>query len=273
MSTYVHTKDVSILIDPGVELAPKRFGLPPHPLEYKQKIKHWSEIEKHASMSDVLIITHYHYDHYNPDKPGIFKDKIALIKNPEDHINSSQKRRARAFLPDLKKYAKEVNYADGKTFKYGDTIIEFSNPVPHGSDTKMGWVVEVAISNGDKTFVHTSDVEGPTRDDQLSFILSHNPEVVIIDGPATYLMGYAVSKSDLEKAKKRIKAILDLDSVKTVVVDHHFLREKEWHNRIIDLFSYAKKLNKKVMPAATFVGEKVNILEARRKELYGGEGK
>lgn len=35
MCTYVETRDVKILLDAGVSLRPKRFGLPPHPLEFK----------------------------------------------------------------------------------------------------------------------------------------------------------------------------------------------------------------------------------------------
>jgi hypothetical protein len=35
MCTYVETPDVKILLDAGVSLGPNRFGLPPHPEEFK----------------------------------------------------------------------------------------------------------------------------------------------------------------------------------------------------------------------------------------------
>ena len=33
MATFVETRDVSVLVDPSVRLAPVRYDLPPHPLE------------------------------------------------------------------------------------------------------------------------------------------------------------------------------------------------------------------------------------------------
>ncbi len=33
MVTFVETRDVSVLIDPSVRLGPRRYELPPHPLE------------------------------------------------------------------------------------------------------------------------------------------------------------------------------------------------------------------------------------------------
>lgn len=35
MCTLVETPDVEILLDAGVSLCPNRFGLPPHPMEFK----------------------------------------------------------------------------------------------------------------------------------------------------------------------------------------------------------------------------------------------
>ena len=77
MATFVETDDVKILIDPGVALGASRYNLSPHPLEYRKQIEQWSLIERKAKEADVLILTHYHYDHYNPDKPEIFKEKSA----------------------------------------------------------------------------------------------------------------------------------------------------------------------------------------------------
>jgi len=36
MCLYVETRDVRILFDAGVSLAPRRFGLPPHPRELER---------------------------------------------------------------------------------------------------------------------------------------------------------------------------------------------------------------------------------------------
>lgn len=115
MSTYVSTKDVKILIDPGVSLAPIRYGLQPHSLELQRLAKHWNEIVKYAKQSDILIITHYHYDHHNPQENlEIYKNKIVLIKHPIEKINYSQKGRASYFLQQIKDLPKRLEYSDGK---------------------------------------------------------------------------------------------------------------------------------------------------------------
>ncbi len=71
MATFVETDDIAVLIDPGVSLAPRRYGLPPHPIEEQRMNEHWEDIKEHAARSDVLIVTHYHYDHYDPEEPEV----------------------------------------------------------------------------------------------------------------------------------------------------------------------------------------------------------
>ena len=75
MATFVATEDIAVLIDPGVSLASSRYKLPPHPIEEQRLNETWTDIKEHASRSDVLIVTHYHYDHYDPEEPELYKDK------------------------------------------------------------------------------------------------------------------------------------------------------------------------------------------------------
>ena len=46
--THIETKDINILVDPGVSLAPKRQGYPPHPREYQALRECCERIEKIA---------------------------------------------------------------------------------------------------------------------------------------------------------------------------------------------------------------------------------
>src|SRR5574341_976728 len=118
MATFVGTRDCSICIDPSVSLGPKRYGLPPHPLEYEKQDEHWQSIRENAGKSDVMIITHYHYDHHNPDAPEIYKDKSVFIKHPEENINRSQKTRAAYFLKQIDGMPERLEYADGREFSF-----------------------------------------------------------------------------------------------------------------------------------------------------------
>ena len=81
-SIHVETEDIQIVIDPAVALAPSRFGLPPHPIEYESKQKNWSKILNAVKKSTVLVISHYHYDHFEPKEPDIYSEKIVLLKHP-----------------------------------------------------------------------------------------------------------------------------------------------------------------------------------------------
>lgn len=269
MSTFVETKDANILIDPGVSLAPRRFGYPPHPIEQRRMEEHWKEIVKRAKRSDVLILTHYHYDHYNPsDKLEIYKDKTVLIKHPMEKINLSQRKRASDFLKQVRDLPKRLEYSDGREFRFGRTKIKFSQPVFHGTNPKLGYVTEVFVDDGGYRFIHTSDVEGPSLEDQTNFVLQNKPNLVILDGPLSYMLGFRYSRASLNSSVENMIKIIHNCPLDSLMVDHHFLRDMRWKERIVRVFEEARKKGIKVQTAAEFAGKPIEMLEARRKELY-----
>ena len=189
MATFVKTKDVNITIDPSVALGPSRYNLPPHPLEYERKRQLWEKIKEFVSKSDVVVITHYHYDHHNPNEVEIFSGIKLLIKHPKEKINRSQRNRANFFLEQLKPINVEVDFCDSKSYEFGNTLLKISNPVFHGANDRLGYVVEVFV-DAKTTFLFSSDVEGPIHEHQLEFMLECDAETVFIDGPMTYMLGY-----------------------------------------------------------------------------------
>jgi hypothetical protein len=66
MCTYVETSDLKILLDAGVSLCPKRFGLPPHPIEFKAIVDSRRKIAEVAEESKIVTLSHYHFDHHTP---------------------------------------------------------------------------------------------------------------------------------------------------------------------------------------------------------------
>ncbi|HID43194.1 MAG TPA: hypothetical protein EYP30_05350, partial [Archaeoglobaceae archaeon] len=150
MCTYVETDDVRIIIDPSVALGPKRYSLPPHPMEYEREGELWNRIKEFLAKSDVAIITHYHYDHHNPDEPELFRGKKLLLKHPKEKINFSQRKRSAYFLKQLENIPESIDFADGKTYNFGDTLISISPPVFHGTSDKLGYVTEVCIDDGNE---------------------------------------------------------------------------------------------------------------------------
>ena len=272
MATFVETDDLKVLIDPGVALAPVRYGLEPHPLEWQRLDEAWEAIKQYAENADVLIVTHYHYDHHDPGSPELYKNKTVFIKHPTQNINRSQQERAALFLEAIKGMPKKLDVADGKNFQLGKTFINFSKAVCHGTNPRLGYVTEVSIKSNSEKFLYTSDVEGPSLEDQIGFILAEKPDVLFADGPMTYMLGYRYSYKSLEISNNNLVKAIKETSLNTLVLDHHFLRDLNYKARIKPVYEAAEKRGVKVVTAAEFCGRKIEMLEASRRELYAKYG-
>jgi predicted metallo-beta-lactamase superfamily hydrolase len=272
MATFIETDDVRILIDPGVSLAPLRYGLEPHFLEWQRLDETWEEIKLYAEKADVLIVTHYHYDHHDPNYPELYRGKKVFIKHPIENINRSQKERAAFFLEAIKSLPKTLEIADDKSFKFGETTITFSKAVCHGTNPRLGYVIETCVKSSGEKFLHTSDVEGPSLEDQVAFILNEKPDTLFVDGPMTYMLGYRYSFKSLETSNANLIRAVRETALHTLVLDHHFLRDLNYKMRIKPVYEAAEKRGVTVVTAAEFAGGKIEMLEALRKELYAKYG-
>jgi predicted metallo-beta-lactamase superfamily hydrolase len=272
MATFVETDDLKILIDPGVSLAPIRYGLEPHPLEWQRLDETWAVIKQYAEESEVLIVTHYHYDHHDPDYPELYSGKTVFIKHPTQNINRSQKERVALFLEAIRGLPQKLEIADEKNFQLGKTRINFSKAVCHGTNPRLGYVTEISIKSNGEKFLYTSDVEGPSLEDQIGFILEEKPDTLFVDGPMTYMLGYRYSFKSLEISNKNLVRAIKETSLHTMVLDHHFLRDLNYKMRIKPVYEEAEKRGVKVITAAEFSGRKIEMLEALRKELYAKYG-
>ena len=269
MATYVETRDVKIFIDPGVALGPSRYGLPPHPLELQRLNEHWKDVVKHARKAEVIIVTHYHYDHHSPwEDLDIYNEKTVLIKHPTRKINLSQKGRASLFLENLEGRPNRVEYCDGKEFAFGNTLIRFSEPVYHGTNPKLGYVVETLIDDGSEKFLYTSDVEGPSIQNQAEFIINSKPNILYVDGPMSYMLGYRYSRKSLEESIKNLVRIVEECPLKILILDHHLLRDLKWESHVSEVIKIATHRKVEVKTAAGFAEKPQDMLEARRRELY-----
>lgn len=263
LATYVETKDCKIFIDPSAELGPLRYGLPPSQTELNALAEFREIIREKAEKCDILVISHYHYDHHDPDET-FYEGKTVYAKDRQKNINLSQQGRGEVFENNVKD-ACNLIYCDGKSFEIGKTRIKFSEPFPHGSEkTKLGYVLMTTVEE-DFKLLHTSDVSGPIYDKAKDYIIKENPDLIIIDGPPTIFLGWRFSQKNLEDAKENLlKIISSIDC--EIVLDHHLLRDLRYKERL-------KKVYEKgdVKTVAEFLGKENNMLEAHRKELWEKE--
>jgi len=177
MATIVETEDCRIAIDPDAALGPSRYGLPPHEKELKA-LAHFTDItHKEAAKSDIIILSHYHFDHFSTGGPW-FKGKTLYVKSVKSNVNKSQTERGTAFEEAVRGIAVPID-ADGQEFKHGDTTIKFSPPVPHGPPgIRLGFVLMTLVEDGGQRFIHASDVQGPVASESADWIIEQKPDIV-----------------------------------------------------------------------------------------------
>jgi hypothetical protein len=282
MCTFVETPDVKILLDAGVSLCPNRFGLPPHPLEFKAIEKAREKIAEAAERAEIVTLSHYHFDHHTPSYEDwlcnwtakdetarqIYEGKTVLIKNPKEKINFSQRRRGWIFQKTGGKYAKKLEIADGKTFPFGKaTKVKFSEPVFHGPENSaLGWILMTTIEYEDEKFMFAPDVQGPMATQTLEIIRKEKPHLIMIGGPPLYLARFKVDEKQIHAGMENLEKVVKVSRM--VILEHHILRDESWREKARKVFEKAEMVECKVLTAAEFLREENALLEAKRKRLY-----
>ena len=248
--------DPSILIDPGVSLAPNRFGLPPHHIEVEQLMKKRRLIQEYAKKADIVTISHWHNDHFTPFINGLYGSVTpAIAKSVYDQkivygntagLNYMQKKRAHAF----QRYC-PFSPCAGKTISVNKVTLTFSRPVPHGTMTRVP-VVMVCIED-ERKIVHASDTQGVSG---IDFIKKESPDLLIMSGPPTYLL----SPQDIDKVQTNIVTVLDYCD--EIILDHHHTRDAAFKKALPHIWK-----NSAVKTAAEYIGQSNTLLEAKRNKL------
>jgi len=271
MATFVKTKDVSILIDGAAALGPRRYGLPPTKEEFEALEICKKNIIEIGRLADVLIVTHYHYDHHpypwDEDLYSIYKGKTILTKNINEEINQSGKTRGKIFENKIKRYSK-IEYADGKSFEFGNTYISFSKAVWHGDvGSKVGKVIMVYIEEGKESILFGSDAQSLADYEALKFVKEKNPKLLVVDGYPTIFVGWKVQEKNFLEAKENLKEAIKHIDAKKIILDHHIVRDLNYREKIVDVFELAEELKKEILTAAEFLKLDNLFLEAWRREI------
>ena len=149
----------------------------------------------------------------------------------------------------------EVSCADGRTFSFGGTKISFSPPLFHGIEyDRTGWVIALIIERGGYRVLYTSDLQGPQIEDYADWIIEEKPDLLIADGPPTYLLGFMMNRINFERSIRNMCRILRELEGKRVIYDHHLYRDKRYRERMEPL---RRCLGKPLPPSvAEFLGLK-----------------
>lgn len=159
----------------------------------------------------------------------------------------------------------EVIFVDGKEVKIGATRIKFTEPLFHGIEyDRVGWVIGLVLEYRSKKILYTSDLQGPMIEDYADWIIRENPDLIIADGPPTYLLGYMLNQINLRRAIENMVRIIDKTEATLIIYDHHLLREKSYKQRLKQVYEEALARKRKLITAAEWCGEEPLILKLTR---------
>jgi predicted metallo-beta-lactamase superfamily hydrolase len=262
MACLVKTGDRRVLIDPGVALAPVRFGLPPHRRERDRAAAVKKQILFSLPSVTDIVISHFHGDHTPLKNPDPVQLSLAEFRTlPESTRIYVKSRQANTRLMD-KRHLDFITELDSRVIIADQRVepgLEFSPPVLHGQQGR-GTVIMTKITDSGIVFVHASDIQ--LLDDQaVNIILTWQPDILFVAGPPVYLPQLAPAAAHRAFAN----ACRLCQSIATVIIDHHLLRSLnglDWLNRL------RATCPARVLSAAEWQGSKPELLEARRRELH-----
>jgi len=247
-----------VLIDPGVALGPKRYGLPPSEPELLALKLAKERIAEFGKRAKIVVVTHYHYDHHpypNDELYEVFRDKVVIAKDIHENINPSGRKRGKLFEKQVKERCKELIYGDGGEY----CGVEISPAVWHGPvGSRVGMVVMVRVGK----FIHGSDAQALLDPKALEWVIERRPELLVMDGFPTLFLGWKMSSKLFEQAKESMMKAVENSG--EVIFDHHGVREENFKEKN-PIFETGK-----VKTAAEFLGKENLLLEAWRKKLYQG---
>lgn len=277
MCLFVETPDIKILIDPNAILS-VRYKLPPHPIEYKTLKDCIDSIVNFSKKADYLFISHYHYDHYMPFfedytfmytnssiAENVYLNKVLFLKDINSAIDSWQQKRGEIFLHKIKKLTDHINYVDGKRFEYGNTVIQFSPPMPHGSIEHRGFVVMMTVMYDIEKFIFASDVYGIPSTETLTYILKESPDWIYLAGPPLYLEGIKIGPIAIKKSKENLSRLATRTNI---IIDHQLVRSHNWKTWLQDIRFISESHNNIVLTVAEFLKEDLKLYEVNRDSLW-----
>jgi predicted metallo-beta-lactamase superfamily hydrolase len=264
LSCIVEVEDRRIVIDPGLALGYRRYGLLPHPAQVAVGERVRQKIIGALKNATDVVISHYHGDHiplHNANPFQIKAQEVAHLfqpiqvwaKGPHGLTHTMALRREAL----QQVFDRDLPNAEAKS----EDCLAFSPPVPHGGrHRRHGMVMMTRIAGEGDVFVHASDIQ-LLDDDAVSVILHWQPTIVLAAGPPLYLS--VLSREQRQEAWRN--ALRLAQNVPTLILDHHLLRSElglSWLDRL------SSETDLRVLCAADFMKCPRCLLEAERAQMY-----
>jgi len=95
----------------------------------------------------------------------------------------------------------------------------------------------IIVEHGGKKFLYSSDLQGPIIEDYADWIAAEAPDVLVLDGPATYLRGPLQAAATLERAIRNCVGAVRGAGARITILDHHLTREPRFREACREAFS------------------------------------
>jgi predicted metallo-beta-lactamase superfamily hydrolase len=175
-----------------------------------------------------------------------------LLKTWKDNMYKSVEGwMQKKWLTELKVARTSINFIRKREINFGKTSIWFPGTLFHGLEyAKTGWLEPVVIKRDDKVVLYSSDIMGPNIEDYADWIIKGNPNVIILDGPSTYLLGYMFNQINLDRCIENASKIVKETDFDIMIYDHHLLRERNFRKHMGDFYDTVLETGKVVITAA-----------------------
>lgn len=172
---------------------------------------------------------------------------------------------AKPWVPELAFDALRVEFVDGRTIRVGGTTIRFSPPLFHGIEfDRVGWVFATSVEYGRSKFLHSSDLQGPMIEDYADYIIGEDPDILVLDGPPTYMFGYMLNRINLNRCIENLCAIVRRVKARTIIYDHHLPRDRLFRERVKRVYEVGEEEGKRVLTAAEYLGDEPVVIKCSR---------
>lgn len=155
----------------------------------------------------------------------------------------------------------EVRFCDGVAFSVGDTKVRFTKPLFHGIEyARMGWVIGLILEHKDTKIVYTSDLQGPIIEDYADWIIREAPDLLVLDGATTYVLGFMLKRINLQRIIVNVCAILRHIDAEVIIYDHHVARGALFKERLSEVYDTAYREGRAFLTAAEWLGREPLVL-------------